>query len=227
VGTPGRSLRLVAGLAVLLIGPLTSCVRGRAYRDSWRPEESAGAAAASPRVLGAAVLLGGNVDVDVMRRAGATLIGWHDINRGWALRAGSTGGTHFLPVEVLPVVRPECYRWGDTPLCWAGKKPRLWVRIAVFRLEPDRWHTLPAHLIPTDVDLIRTTASAVRTGCRGGHLHYGTVRCNRGWRVVTNAAVAASTPPVAPQPVAGEPGGPAPSGPDEPTLDLEGASLDL
>jgi hypothetical protein len=109
----------------------------RFYGESWQPEERG--STPTPRLLFAALLLKDNADIEVMNHAGATLIGWHDAKNSWALRAASTGGTHFLPVQTpAPVVRSACYAWGDTPLCSAGPKARHWSRVAVFRLTADR-----------------------------------------------------------------------------------------
>jgi hypothetical protein len=32
-------------------------------------------------------------------QAGGTLIGYHEVQKKWARRVGSVGGTHFFPVE--------------------------------------------------------------------------------------------------------------------------------
>ncbi len=213
--------------AVLLVSALAACSHGRYYGESWQPEERG--ATTTPRLLIAALLLKDNADIEVMNHAGATLIGWHDAKNLWALRAASTGGTHFAPVLTpAPVVRSACHMWGDTTLCSAGPKARLWSRVAVFRLTPDRWHALPTHLIPTDGDLMGgVAASAARTGCRPVDNAYGIVRCNRGWSVVTNAAVAAAVPPVVLEPVGPavpQPRGPATTETTEPFIDLEGTA---
>jgi hypothetical protein len=200
-----------------------SCSAGL-YAGSWVPYERGGGM--HPRVVAAALLLKDASDIDVINRAGATLIGWHDARDLWAIRAGSTGGTHFAPVQnPPPAVRAACYLWGDTPLCSSGPKARTWTRIAVFRLTPDRWHALPVHLIPTDGDVMGASASAVRTGCRPVHRHYGMVRCNAGWHVVNNPAVAANIPPVVPNPAGPDvsgPRGPVPGQPDEPFDETDG-----
>ena len=60
----------------------------------------------TPPLLIAALLLKDNADIEVMNQAGATLIGWHDAKNSWALRAASTGGTHFLPVQDAGAGRP-------------------------------------------------------------------------------------------------------------------------
>ena len=226
----GKLARRMPGAAVpvvLLASVLAACSHGpRVYRESWEPEERGSAPA--PRVLVAALLLKDNSDIEIMNHAGATLIGWHDAKNSWALRAASTGGTHFAPVEVpAPVVRSACYPWGDTTLCSAGPKPRRWSRVAVFRLTPDRWHALPPHLIPTDGAVMGVTASAVRSGCRPVHDDDGIVRCNRGWQVVSNAAVAAAVPPIVLEPVGPavpQPRGPTTTEPVEPFIDLEGTA---
>jgi hypothetical protein len=210
--------------AAFLSSLLASCSTSRIYRDSWRPEETAGVM--SPRVVAAALLLRDASDIDVINRAGATLIGWHDARDSWAMRAASTGGTHFAPIQYPPpVVRSGCALWGDTPLCSSGRKARTWSRIAVFRLDPDRWHALPAHLIPTDGDVMGVSASAVRTGCRNVHPHYGMVRCNVGWHVVNNPAVAANIAPIVINPNAPNvtgPRGPTANQGDEPFDEVDG-----
>ncbi len=214
----------IATVAAFLTGLFASCSTSRIYNDSWRPEENGGSM--SPRVVAAALLLKDASDIDVINRAGAALIGWHDARDSWAMRAASTGGTHFAPIQnPLPAVRSGCYLWGDTPLCSAPKKARYWSRIAVFRLAPDRWHALPVHLIPTDGDVMGASPSAVRAGCRNVHPHYGMVRCNPGWHVVTNPAVAANVPPVVPTPDGPDingPRGPTANQADEPFDDVDG-----
>lgn len=194
-----RAMRRLQTLvaAALLSGTVGACSNSRIYTQSWRPEEKGGAM--SPRLLAAALFLKDSSDIDVINRAGGTLIGWHDAKDSWAMRAASTGGTHFAPIqEPPPADRAGCYLWGDIPMCSSGRKARHWSRIAVFRVSPDRWHALPVHLIPTDGDVIAGSASALRTGCRNVHQHYGMVRCDPGWHVVTNSAVAANIPPVVP-----------------------------
>ena len=211
-------MRAVA-TTVLFAAMLAGCAHGPPYKQTWRAEERG--APEYPRVLAAALLLRDASDIDVINRAGATLIGWHDDAKdAFATRAGSSGGTHFAAVEEQTREnKATCYLWGDTALCPAPYKARLWRRIAVFRLTPDRWHALPTHLIPTDGDLMTGKASAVRSGCRGVHPQYGIVRCERGWKVVTDTSVAANIPPVVPTPggpdVTG-PRGPMPGEPDPP-----------
>jgi len=228
VAQPGYNRAVTAAktaiLTALLTGLFASCSTSRIYEDSWRPEEKGGSM--SPRVVAAALLLKDASDIDDINRAGATLIGWHDARDSWAMRAASTGGTHFAPIQnPPPAVRSGCYSWGDTPLCSSPRKARYWSRIAVFRLDPDRWHALPVHLIPTDGDVMGGTPSAVRSGCRNVHPHYGMVRCNAGWHVVNHPAVAANIPPVVPNPdgpdVSG-PRGPTAHQADEPFDDVDG-----
>ena len=227
----GTLARRTSGAAVpavvFLVGALAACSHSRFYGESWQPEERG--STPTPRLLIAALLMKDNADIEAMNHTGATLIGWHDAKNSLALRAASTGGTHFLPVQTpAPVVRSACYPWGDTPLCSAGPKARHWSRVAVFRLTPDRWHALPTHLIPTDGDVTGgVVASAVRTGCRPVNTDYGIVRCNRGWGVVSNAAVAAAVSPMVVEPVG--PAVPQPRGPTttettEPFIDLEGTA---
>lgn len=196
-------------MALLSVLGASSCRHG-SYQKTWQAEEKGGGA--FPPTLFAALLLRTSSDIDVINRAGGTLIGWHDTKDTFAMRAGSSGGTHFAAVMVPPPFdHAGCYSWGDNVLCPAPYKARLWRRIAVFRVSPDRWHALPAHLIPTDTDLVGKDVSAFRSGCRGVHPQYGIVRCERGWRVVTNSAFAANVPPVVPTP-----GGPDVSGPRGP-----------
>jgi hypothetical protein len=217
-----RALRTLVAVAVL-IGAVGACSTSRIYKDSWRPEERGGAM--QPRLLAAALFVKDSADIDVINRAGATLIGWHDARDSWAMRAASTGGTHFAPIqEPPPADRSGCYLWGDIPMCSSGRKARYWSRIAVFRLSPDRWHALPVHLIPTDGDVMAGSASAVRAGCRNVNPHYGMVRCDKGWHVVTNPAVAANIPPVVPVsegPVVSGPRGAAVGQPDESPDEVE------
>jgi hypothetical protein len=204
-----QTLRTLIAVA-LLAGALGACSTSRIYRDSWRPEEKGGAM--SPRMLAAALFVKDSVDIDVINRAGGTLIGWHSAKDSWAMRAASTGGTHFAPIQDPPPAdRSGCYLWGDIPMCSSGRHARHWWRVAVFRVSPDRWHALPANLIPTDGDVIAGSASAVRAGCRNVNPHYGMVRCDKGWHVVENRAVAANIPPVVPVS-----GGPVVSGPRGP-----------
>jgi len=219
---------LVTGVLLTGLVLSASCMHGMhgpPSEKSWRPEEKG--AAPHPPILAAAFLLKTTSDIDVINRAGATLIGWHDARDGFAMRAANSGGTHFAAVvDPTPANRSACYSWGDTALCPAPYKARLWRRIAVFRLTPDRWHALPVQLIPTDGDVLGgAPVSAVRSGCRGVHPHYGVVRCDRGWKVVTNRAVAANIPPVIPAeggPDISGPRGPTPGEPDEPFDEVDG-----
>src|SRR5262245_18246918 len=219
---------LLAGVLLIGLGLSASCMHGvhrSQATQTWRPEEKD--APAHPRILAAAFLLTTTSDIDVINRAGATLIGWHDARGGFAMRAAMSGGTHFAAVlEQTPANRSACYSWGDTALCPAPYKASYWTRIAVFRLTPDRWHALPVHLIPTDGDVMGgAPASALRSGCRGVHPSYGVVRCDRGWKVVTNRTVAANIPPVVPTeggPDVSGPRGPMPGEPDAPFDEVDG-----
>ena len=183
-------------LAVFLVGLFGACSTvSRIYRETWQPVtvERSGDI---PRVVTAALVLKGPEDIDALRAAGATLIGWHEAHDAWALRAGSTGGTHFVPVAATtPTVRTGCYSWGDSVICSSREKAGRWSRVAVFRVEPERWESLPPHLIPPEADVTGVGAYAVRVGCRDVQRALGTVTCGRDWQVVDHNTVPGTVHP--------------------------------
>lgn len=156
------------------------------YRDTWQPVDIHDAA--RRRLLTAALLVRSE-DLEALQHAGGELIGYHEASKGWALRAASTGGTHFVPAAAAMGSRTDCVSVQPTNLigfsqCTSSITSR-WTRVAVFRVEPKRWHELPVWLIPPAEDIeAGIEASAWRVGCdvargRGG------VRCGSDWTVET------------------------------------------
>jgi hypothetical protein len=157
------------------------------YRDSWQPISVADTNGRR-RVLVAALLVGSD-DLEALQAAGGTLIGYHAAEKGFALRAGSTGGTHILPVAEIEQNRSGCFSLQPTNLvgfsqCTSSARSR-WTRVAVFRVEPDRWHELPVWLMPPAMVMIEgVSATAWRNGC---NVEYGRggVSCDSNWTVWT------------------------------------------
>lgn len=169
-----------AGVGIALLGCTSTT---KVYRDSWQPV-SAQYAPGLPRLVVNALLIEEPQELDALQACGGTFIGWHAASRGFAIRAGSVGGTHFVPVaQDGPSTRASCYSWANTTICSAREREGAWTRVAVFRLEPDRWHLLPPHLIPPEEDVVSQGATSVRTGCGLPNKHYGTVRCRNDWAV--------------------------------------------
>jgi hypothetical protein len=137
-----------------------------------------------PRLVVAALAVMRNEDAIALQQAGAELLGYHEARKGWALRAASTGGTHFIPVEqAQPNHVMNCSTWTGYTACTSTARAGRWTRIAVLRLPPDQWHRLPPHLVPTeDAVLSGVPASAVRYGC-GVHNALGTTKCDSDWRI--------------------------------------------
>jgi hypothetical protein len=114
----------------------------RTYRETWQPVavERVGE---HPRLVVAALLVR-NGDLPTLQAAGAELIGWHEAPKGWAVRVGSTGGTHFYPVEQTNATgRTSCYAWSGLMMCESSQTAGRWTRVAVLRLDASRWHLLP------------------------------------------------------------------------------------
>jgi hypothetical protein len=180
------------GWLLCLVGALVlACGCGHSattvYRDSWQPIAVADANGRQ-RVLVATLLVGSD-DLESLQDAGGTLIGYHAAKKGFALRAGSTGGTHILPVAETEQSRSDCFSLQPTNLvgfsqCTSSVKSR-WTRVAVFRVEPDKWHELPVWLIPPSAEMIEgVPATAWRSGCHVEHGRGG-VRCDSDWTVWT------------------------------------------
>ncbi len=185
--------RLALCLAIVLISCRASTTT--IYRDTWQPLDVRDVAG-RPRLLVTALSIDTSA-LDAIRQAGATLIGYHATHGGWALRAGSTGGTHFIPISAVSTDRTNCTAlqptdWLSFSRC-ASQTTSHWTRVAVFRVEPSRWHELPVWLIPPLRDVVRGVAySAARDGCQA-HRGDGTVRCGGAWTIVARRAVARSS----------------------------------
>jgi hypothetical protein len=169
-------------LPSLVVFAFLSACSTKVYRDTWQPlprtqDDN------WPRLVVAALAVTRNEDAMALQQAGAELLGYHETRKGWALRAASTGGTHFIPIEhSQPDYLVNC-TWAGYSTCTSTARPGRWSRIAVLRLSPDEWHRLPAHLIPTeDAVLPGVPASAVRYGC-GVHNALGTTKCDSDWRI--------------------------------------------
>jgi len=116
--------------------------------------------------------------------AGGTLIGYHAADSDWALRAGSTGGTHFMPVRsATGRLGARCDGESDAGRRRAAERSGRWSKVAVFRVPPERWHLLPPHLVPPE-QTVRVRASAVREGCAVDKV-YGTTKCRADWEIDT------------------------------------------
>jgi hypothetical protein len=180
-----RTQRLFSFSLVPLIACLGSCSStSQVYRDSWQPV--AIETTERPRLVTSALLVKSAADLEALRAAGAVLVGWHEAHKAWALRSGSTGGTHFVPVAAkTSTLGTSCVSWGSSTVCSSVENPGRWSRVAVFRLAPDRWHLLPPHLIPPQSDVVTNGASAVRLGCRDVRATDGTVMCGANWQVTT------------------------------------------
>ena len=182
----GRVGRKGVCVGLLLLAVLASgCARkNRAvWRDTWEPLSAEDAM--RTRVVTVA-LQAGPADVDALLRAGGRLIGYHRTTKGYALRAGSTGGTHFLPVEqTASRTTATCHtspRLGLTS-CVASSHAK-WTRIAVVRVEPDRWRELPPSLVPLeDQYSLKQPDAVVRTECKV-HRGWGHTKCRNDWAVM-------------------------------------------
>jgi hypothetical protein len=167
--------------ALLSLIMLTACAGTNPFRDTWQPVSMA-VERASPRVVTIALLVDQPSDEQAMLAAGGKLIGHHETQQEWAQRAGSTGGTHFMPVRSA-ITRPHAHCHGQSARCDLAEVPRPWSRVAVFRVPPDRWHLLPPHLVPLE-QTVRVRASAVRTGCAIDAV-LGTTKCRADWAIDT------------------------------------------
>jgi hypothetical protein len=162
---------------------LTSCASTNPYRDTWQPLSLAVDRAAS-RVVDVALLVDQPSDEQAIAAAGGTLIGHHAAQSDWALRAGSTGGTHFMPVRsATRRVHARCDQDRDPGRCQAAERRGNWSKIAVYRVSPERWHLLPPHLVPPE-QTVRVRASAVREGCAVDKV-LGTTKCRADWEIDT------------------------------------------
>jgi hypothetical protein len=154
---------------------------GRVYLDSWQPERLEDQQGL-PRVVSEAIAVRAS-DLPHLEAAGGVFLGHHEARKGWARRAGSTGGTHFLSVEDSAPSSADCVAFRGARLC-ESRGERRYSRVAVFRVTSTRWHELPFHLIPPrSVVRTGTRASAWRDDCRV-HNSWGSVNCSRRVRLV-------------------------------------------
>jgi hypothetical protein len=176
----GRGEVMLQLLAAVISTALFGC-GGRVYLDSWQPdplEDGQGL----PRAVSEAIAVRAS-DLPHIEAAGGRFLGHHQARKGWARRAGSTGGTHFLYVEDSAPSSADCVSFRGAPFCGSPGE-RRYSRVAVFRVTSTRWHELPFHLIPPrSVVRTGTRASAWRDNCRV-HNSYGRVNCSRRVRVV-------------------------------------------
>ena len=172
-------------LVVVLALTLAACSTvwgSRVYTDTWQPIVASGASG-YPRLVSDALLIRES-DLDAIIAAGGELIGYHEAEKGWARRAGSTGGTHLFPVETRERTWTTCRPAWNAVICESFDQSRWW-RVAVVRVPPERWHELPPHLIPPESVLEEgVRPSALRTECRV-HNSYGTTKHCRDWRIIT------------------------------------------
>lgn len=162
---------------------LTACATTNPYRDTWQPISLA-VERTSQRVVDVALLVDQPSDEQAIAAAGGTLIGYHAAEGDWALRAGSTGGTHFMPVRSATWrFHGRCDAEREAGRCRAAERSGRWSKIAVFRVSPERWHLLPPHLVPPE-QTVRVRASAVREGCAVDKVH-GTTKCRADWEIDT------------------------------------------
>jgi hypothetical protein len=184
---------------VLLSAAMTGCVsKPKVYRDTWQPASLANASGLP--IVSERALQVSPEDEQALRNAGAEFIGHHEAKHDWALRAGSTGGTHFVPIiEDESTTKTHCFIVGTGPFarCMNTRSKPRWTKVAVLRVDPAFWHLLPPHLIPIDKNVSEgTQASAVRTGCTVER-DKGTVKCTSKWSVTVNEVLAArAVPPV-------------------------------
>jgi hypothetical protein len=176
-------VRHVAFICLLVV--LGACASTTTvYRDTWQPIAAADSSGQQRLVV--AALLTGPEGIGALRDAGAAIIGYHEAHKAWALRAGSTGGTHFVPVAESSSSHTDCATWAGFTSCVSGTNSR-WTRVAVLRVEASRWHELPVYLIPPTSDIVEgVAASARRDGCDVNHGR-GTVRCGSGWKLVASS----------------------------------------
>lgn len=175
-------MRHVTFLLVFLGSLLLCACGGRVYRNSWQPDQIEHQQGL-PRLLSEALVVHAS-DLDRIASAGGAFIGHHEARKGWARRAASTGGTHFIAVEYGQAsTRTRCIPLGNAVFCESSSRSN-YSRVAVFRVPPERWRELSPHLIPPlSVLLPGVRASAYREGCRV-HNSLGTTRCSRRTRVV-------------------------------------------
>ena len=128
--------------------------RDTVYRGTWEPATRGRNDVPSRAVVSAIRVR--FADLELLRSAGAALIGWHSTSKGWALRAGSTGGTHFLPTEQTTPTSSTtlCTPVFGMVLCGSSQDEGHWTRIAVLRVDPRSWDQLPPHLIPPESDIV-------------------------------------------------------------------------
>ncbi len=173
-----------APLLLALALSASACVPSKVFLSTWEPvsiEYQRGL----PRLVSEALRVRDD-ELEALAAAGGALIGYQNAEKGWARRVGSVGGTHFLPVERSSHTRVGCFPVFGTVLCRSSRHTDR-MRVAVVRIEPNRWHELPPHMIPPQsIMMPGVQATAWRTDCKV-HNTRGTVRCRDSWRVVTGA----------------------------------------
>lgn len=165
-----------AAIVVALVALASGC--STVYRDTWQPMT---AQDVYPRVVRSALVLEPS-DVALVEQAGGTLIGFHATRRKYALRAGSVGGTHFAAVAGDHRARTLCASgWCSTT---SGYRPS---RVAVFRVEPEKWRALPPHLVPPTGNVEESVSPPVtRDGCSVSR-SWGRVDCSNSWQLRSHA----------------------------------------
>lgn len=160
---------------------LCGCSHNAIYYDTWRPTLDEQYKSHS-RLVTSAIYLQSPEDLQTVMAVGGIHIGWHENGGGMALRAGSTGGTHFYPDSSTSNNYAACFG-NRLILCTAWTSTR-WTRISVIRVPAERWHLLPPHLIPTGSDAITGVhASAIREGCITNRSR-GIVQCSNDWTIL-------------------------------------------
>ncbi|MDB4988676.1 MAG: hypothetical protein JWN04_3854 [Myxococcaceae bacterium] len=156
------------------------------YRDTWRPTTQAD----TYPVLLAAALAVDPEDVAGLEAAHAQLIGYHATTHGYATRAASVGGTHWFAVRETSTNQSNCTSWPaiHQVTCTASTRSRP-TKIAVVRVEPADWKSLPPHLVPPANDIapaLLQTASQARYGCDVNDT-WGSVTCSNEWKLYAPA----------------------------------------
>lgn len=163
---------------------LAACGTTNVYRDTWQPLSLEVERSARP-VVKTALLIEHPPEMQALESAGATLLGYHQARDAWARRAGSTGGTHFMPVVADEgSEQRNCNKLQAGGVgCVTHTDRGEWTRIAVYRVAPERWGMLPPYLVPLKQTLQRgTKASAIRSGCEVDQAR-GTTKCKADWKV--------------------------------------------
>lgn len=157
------------------------------YRDTWQPWTPQDV---YPRLLIRALAIEPG-EVGAVEQAGGQLIGYHATRKAYSTRAGSVGGTHFVAVAGTMTAHTSCTAapiGGVTlGLCStsSGFRPS---KIAVFRVPPEGWPSLPPHLVPPTSEVEEgVRVYATRDGCTVSGA-WGTVKCGNDWKVRTHGA---------------------------------------